>query len=267
MQLDGRKLLRQSAEFKFVFERRFATVCRRTLTLLLIGFADIKNLPYEVCSSAMELLIATTNAGKLAEIAQVFKELPVKIVPLDRLDSSPQVLEDGKTFEENALKKARILAEFSGYITLADDSGLSVDALDGAPGIHSARYSGADANDARNNEKLLQALAGVPEEKRSARFVCVLALCVPTSLGKKEWTVRESCEGRIALSPKGQNGFGYDPLFFYPPFGKTFGEIDRDTKATVSHRGKALKKLAQSLSSVIDLGQNLDFKPRLCRMT
>lgn len=202
----------------------------------------------------MELLVATTNAGKLAEIEQVLKEFPVRIIPLSRLGAWPQVFEDGKTFEENALKKARTLAKFSGYITLADDSGLVVDALNGAPGIHSARYGGADANDARNNEKLLQALAEVPEERRSARFVCALALCVPTSLGRKEWTVRESCEGRIALSLKGQNGFGYDPLFFYPPFGKTFGEINCDAKATVSHRGKALRQLVQILPSLIHLG-------------
>jgi XTP/dITP diphosphohydrolase len=202
----------------------------------------------------MELLIATTNAGKRAEIEQAFKELPVKIVPLDRLGTWPQVSEDGKTFEDNALKKARALAECAGYLTLADDSGLEVDALDGAPGIYSARYSGEDGNDQKNNDKLLAVLKDVPEEKRTARFVCVLALCMPTSSGKKEWTVRESCEGRIALSLKGKNGFGYDPLFFYPPLGETFGEIDRDTKATVSHRGKALNRLVRLLPSVIDLG-------------
>lgn len=202
----------------------------------------------------IELLVATTNRGKFAEIQSCLQHLPLKILPLQSLCNFPIIVEDGASYEENALKKARTLTEYTGCLTLADDSGLEVDALNGAPGIHSARYGGADANDARNNEKLLQALEGVPEEKRTARFVCVLALCVPTSLGKKERTVRESCEGLIALSLKGESGFGYDPLFFYPAFGRTFGEIDRETKATVSHRGKALKRFAQILPSVVDLG-------------
>ena len=202
----------------------------------------------------IELLVATTNRGKFAEIQSYLKHLPLKILSLQSLGSVPIIIEDGATYEENALKKARTLTEYTGYLTLADDSGLEVDALNGAPGIHSARYSGEDANDRRNNEKLLQALAGVPEEKRIARFVCVLAFCVPNSLGKKEWTIRESCEGRIAFNLNGEKGFGYDPLFFYPAFGKRFGEIDRETKATVSHRGKALKSFAQILPSVVDLG-------------
>jgi XTP/dITP diphosphohydrolase len=202
----------------------------------------------------IDLLVATTNRGKFAEIQSYLNNLPLKILSLQSVGNFPLIIEDGATYEENALKKARTLTEYTGYLTLADDSGLEVDALNGAPGVHSAGYGGEDANDRRNNEKLLQALEGVPEEKRSARFVCVLALCVPTSLEKKEWTLRESCEGCIALRLKGQKGFGYDPLFFYPPFGKTFGEIDRESKATVSHRGKALKKLAQILPFVIDLG-------------
>src|SRR5262249_11897189 len=148
------------------------------------------------------------------------------------------------TFEENALKKARTWAEHSGYVTLADDSGLEVDVLNGAPGVYSARYSGEEGNDAKNNRKLLQELKGAAEERRTARFVCVLALRARKSHGMKDLPARDSCEGRIAFVPEGHNGFGYDPLFFYPPLGKTFGEIDRETKATVSHRGKALKKLA-----------------------
>ena len=199
-----------------------------------------------------ELLVATTNRGKFAEIESSLKHLPLKIIPLESLKNFPIVVEDGTTYEENALKKATTLAEYSGYLTLADDSGLEVDALNGAPGIYSARYSGEEGDDQNNNEKLLNALKEFPEDRRTARFVCVLALCVPQS--RKTKIVRESCEGRIAFSPKGQNGFGYDPLFFYAPFGKTFGEIDRETKATVSHRGKALKKLAQSLPSIVDLG-------------
>ncbi len=178
--------------------------------------------------------------------------LPLEILSLKDLGRWPEVIEDGATFEENALKKARTLAQFSGLITLADDSGIEVDALDGAPGIYSARYSGDEGDDRKNNEKLLDALKNTPEEGRGARFVCALAICTPKADGHKEWVFRESCEGRIAFALKGENGFGYDPLFFYPPFGKTFGEIDRETKATVSHRGKALKKLAQALPLLVD---------------
>jgi len=202
----------------------------------------------------IELLVGTTNPGKLAEVEAFLEDLPVKLVSLSRLENYPQIVEDGSTFEENALKKARALAEFSGMLTLADDSGLEVDALNGSPGIYSSRYCGEEGNDAKNNEKLLNELKDVPKEGRGARFVCALALCAPQSLGMKEWTVRESCEGRIAFGLKGENGFGYDPLFFFPPFGKTFGEIDRATKATVSHRGKALRKLAEIFPSLVDLG-------------
>lgn len=202
----------------------------------------------------IQLLVATTNPGKFAEVEAYLKQLPLEVLSLKSLQRYPKVNEDGATFEENALKKARTLAEFSGLLTLADDSGLEVDALNGAPGIYSARYSGPEGNDAKNNEKLLHELRRVPEEKRAARFVCALALCDPRGGDMKSWTVRQSCEGRIAFELKGANGFGYDPLFFYPPFGKTFGEIDRATKATVSHRGKALKNLAALLPTVIDLG-------------
>lgn len=204
----------------------------------------------------IELLVGTTNQGKFAEVQGYLAKLPLKIRSLKSLGHWPTVVEDGATFEENALKKARTLAEYSGCVTLADDSGLEVDALNGAPGIYSARYCGQDGDDARNNEKLLRELNGVLEQERTARFVCVLALCVPESGGLKDWTVRESCEGRIDFGLKGNNGFGYDPLFFYPPLGKTFGEIDRETKATVSHRGKALKKLVEMLPRLVDLRRN-----------
>ncbi len=199
-----------------------------------------------------ELLVATTNQGKFAEVQAFLKNLPLTILSLKSLGRWPAVVEDGATFEENALKKARALAEYSGKLTLADDSGLEVDALNGAPGIFSARYGGEAGNDGKNNERLLRELQGIAEEERGARFVCALALCAPESRGMKEWTARESCEGRIAFELRGQNGFGYDPLFFYPPLGKTFGEIDRETKATVSHRGKALKKLSEIVPSLLE---------------
>lgn len=193
----------------------------------------------------MELLLATTNPGKIAEIEACLRALPVRVISLRSLNSPPEVAEDGRTFEENALKKARALAAFSGRVTLADDSGLEVAVLRGAPGIYSARYSGPEADDARNNEKLLRELAGVPQEKRDAKFVCVLALCSPLPGAEGEWTFRGECAGRITFSPQGKNGFGYDPIFFYPPLGKTFGELDREEKGAVSHRAQALRKFRE----------------------
>ena len=201
----------------------------------------------------IELLVATTNRGKFAEVRTFLAKLPLKILSLQDLATPPTVIEDGVTFETNALKKARTLAEFSGLLTLADDSGLEVDALGGAPGIFSARYAGEEGDDARNNQKLLRELENVPEEQRTARFVCALALCAPRAHGMSDWTVRESCTGRIARTLSGANGFGYDPLFFYLPFNKTFGEIEGDIKATVSHRGKALAKLAEAMPALVDL--------------
>jgi XTP/dITP diphosphohydrolase len=203
----------------------------------------------------MELLVATTNPGKFREVSAFLKNLPLKIVSLADLVDPPAVTEDGATFEENAVKKARALAEFSGLLTLADDSGLEVDALNGAPGIYSARYAGAECDDSKNNEKLLSELRSVSEEKRSARFVCALALCSPGSKKIADWTVREVCEGRIAFSLQGTHGFGYDPLFFYPPMNKTLGEIERDTKSTVSHRGKALNRLAVELRDLLGMSK------------
>jgi XTP/dITP diphosphohydrolase len=203
----------------------------------------------------MELLVATTNSGKFEEVSAFLKRFPVRIVSLRDLVSPPLIIEDGATFEANAIKKARILADFSGLFTLADDSGLEVDALGGAPGIYSARYAGEECNDEKNNRQLLQELKTVPEHERTARFVCALALCAPASRGIEDWTVHEVCEGRIAFSRQGSNGFGYDPLFFYPPFRKTFGEIDRATKATVSHRGKALKQLSEVLPELFAMAK------------
>jgi XTP/dITP diphosphohydrolase len=197
----------------------------------------------------IDLLVATTNTGKLTEIQAFLKHLPVHIVSLKDLQDPPAVAEDGQSFEENALEKARTLAEWSGYYTLADDSGLEVDALNGKPGILSARFSG-EGGDTANNSKLLEELRDVPEEKRTARFVCVLALCAPRYA--QQCTVQGSCEGFIGFAAKGKNGFGYDPLFFFPPLNKTFGEIDQQTKITVSHRGKALQKLVEVLPACFD---------------
>ena len=202
----------------------------------------------------MQLLVATTNPGKLVEVEAILKDLPVQVVSRTSLSIRPEILEDGKSFAENARKKARTLADLSGYVTLADDSGLEVSYLGGAPGVYSARYGGEEGNDNKNNELLLRKLDGVPEEKREARFVCVIALCVPRALGGKDWLFRGECEGRIAFAPKGERGFGYDPLFVYPPMGLTFAELDPETKNQVSHRGKALRKLKEELPLHIPIG-------------
>ena len=203
----------------------------------------------------MELLVATTNPGKFKEVSAFLKDLPLQIVSLTDLLDPPRVIEDGLTFEENALKKARALANFSGLLTLADDSGLEVDVLNGAPGIYSARYAGTECDDNKNNQKLLSELQSVTEDDRTARFVCALALCSPGLKAMPDWTVREVCEGRIAFSLQGKHGFGYDPLFFFPPMDKTFGEIGRETKALVSHRGKALKRLAVKLCDLLGISE------------
>lgn len=201
----------------------------------------------------IDLLVATTNAGKFAEVKAYLTGLPIRLLSLRDLSNPPAVIEDGATFEANALKKARTLADFSGLLTLADDSGLEVDALGGAPGIFSARYCGVEGDDAENNRKLLRELAAVAPAERTGRFVCALALCAPRSCGMADWITRASCDGLITFKLSGSEGFGYDPLFFYPPFNKTFGEIDRETKATVSHRGQALKKLVAALPKLVDL--------------
>ena len=201
----------------------------------------------------IELLVATTNPGKFAEVSAFLAPLAIRILSLRDLKNPPAVIEDGATFEANALKKARSLADFSGLLTLADDSGLEVDALGGAPGIYSARYCGVEGDDQENNRKLLRELAGVAQAQRRARFVCALALCAPRARGMADWTTRATCEGLITFELSGAHGFGYDPLFFYPPFDKTFGAIDRETKATVSHRGLALKNLVAALPKLVDL--------------
>lgn len=191
-----------------------------------------------------EMLLATTNAGKLVEIRHALDGLGLTLLSLADLPPAPPVIEDAATFEGNARKKARHYAAWSGRITLADDSGLVVEALGGRPGVLSARYVGDRATDEDNRRKLLQEMAGLPEDKRRAAFVC--CLIVTTSEGK-EVKVEERYEGRIAFAPKGANGFGYDPLFFYPPLGRTTAELSVEEKNRISHRGKALRELRRLL--------------------
>jgi XTP/dITP diphosphohydrolase len=192
------------------------------------------------------LVIATRNSGKSSEIKRVLKDFPVLVKDLNDFGPIPEPVEDGETFEENAYKKAGFTAKVLGLPALADDSGLEVHALRGAPGVHSARYAGPGATDAANNAKLLNALRGI--EDRSARFCCVLSLAVPSGAAL---TYEAFCEGLIVDSPRGGNGFGYDPLFLYPPLGRTFAEMSEDEKLSVSHRGRALSELGSEFGKVL----------------
>jgi XTP/dITP diphosphohydrolase len=191
-----------------------------------------------------ELLIATKNKGKVREITDLLKDCDIKVLSLADFPKAPEVVEDGLTFRANALKKAVEMALFTGKLTMGEDSGLEVDALDGRPGVISARYSGEGANDEKNNAKLLKELAGVPLEKRTARYRSVIALADKTGILE---LVEDSCEGLIALEPRGTNGFGYDPLFYVPQHQKTFGELPLSVKQTMSHRGKALRRILRVL--------------------
>ena len=184
----------------------------------------------------MKLLIATRNRHKLEEIRAILALPGWELVGADEVPGLPEVEEDAATFEGNAIKKARTLALASSCWTLADDSGLEVDALGGAPGVISARYAGAEASTPANNAKLLQALTGVVNRK--ARFRCVLALCAPDG---KTWTVEGRCEGRILEAPRGAHGFGYDPLFVPEGHDQTFAELPSGVKNSMSHRGRALQ--------------------------
>ncbi|MEW6533532.1 MAG: XTP/dITP diphosphatase [Thermodesulfobacteriota bacterium] len=193
------------------------------------------------------ILIATRNQGKVREIRDLVADLPVTFLSLDDVPDVPEVVEDADTFEGNALKKATILAQATGIPALADDSGLCVDALGGRPGVHSARYAGEGASDADRIAKLLNEMRDVPEQQRSARFVCALALAWPDGKSKM---FTGMCEGHITREPRGVGGFGFDPVFYFPEAGCTFAEMNRQDKNQVSHRGKALRQLAEYLTTL-----------------
>jgi len=192
------------------------------------------------------LVIATKNSGKSAEIKGVLKDFPILVKDLNDFGPIPEPVEDGETFEENAYKKASFTAKVLGLPALADDSGLMAEALSDAPGVHSARYAGPAATDLENNAKLLKELSGI--ENRKARFCCVLSLSVPAGAAL---TYEAFCDGVILDAPRGDNGFGYDPLFFYPPLGKTFAEMSMEQKLSVSHRGLALAQLKKEFEKVL----------------
>lgn len=191
-----------------------------------------------------EVVLATTNKGKVREFAKLLDGVFENVLSLADIGSLPEVIEDGLTFHDNALKKAREIAQYTGKLTLADDSGLLIDALDGRPGVISARYSGKGATDQTNIDKVLEELGDNPN--RNARFVCVLALVNPNG---DELTVEGFCEGEILGELRGEGGFGYDPIFYLPDRGKTMAEIDPEIKNQISHRANALRKLKQELET------------------
>lgn len=187
-----------------------------------------------------KILLATRNKGKVREFRELFNPMGIEVLSLDAFPTAPEVEEDGDTFEANAIKKAETISRTFNIAALADDSGLEVDALEGKPGVLSARFAGIQATDEENNEKLIGMLEEIPAEKRTARYVCVLALALP---GSKTLTARGDCEGRIVIEPKGNGGFGYDPYFYVPVLKQTMAQLPPDEKNRISHRGQALRKL------------------------
>ncbi|MEZ4524833.1 MAG: XTP/dITP diphosphatase [Desulfobacterales bacterium] len=192
------------------------------------------------------LVIATRNKGKTAEIRNLLKDFPIEIKNLDDFGPIPDVEEDGQTFDDNAYKKASFTARVLGFPALADDSGLTVEALGGRPGVHSARYGGEGLSDRDRYEKLLKEMEG--KENRKAAFECVISLAVPTG---PALTYEGRCEGILALDPAGESGFGYDPIFFYPPLNKTFAQMTAEEKNQVSHRGKALQEMQNEFDKIM----------------
>jgi XTP/dITP diphosphohydrolase len=187
----------------------------------------------------MELVLATRNQHKVTEISGMLKDLGLRVRSLAEFRDAPEVIEDGTTYEENALKKARSAATFTGKPALADDTGLEVDALEGRPGVHAARFAGDRCSYQDNISKLLTLLKGIPRERRGARFVCVLALVMPDG---REEMVRGELEGWITEEPVGAEGFGYDPVFFSPQAEKTLAELRPEEKNRISHRWRAIER-------------------------
>jgi XTP/dITP diphosphohydrolase len=207
----------------------------------------------------LELIIATKNKGKAAEITALLQDFGVRVLTMDAFPEIGDIPETGVTFEENALIKARAVARLTGLTALADDSGLEVDALAGVPGVYSARFSGPDATDETNNALLLSRLEGVPREDRGARFVSVIAVHAPV-MGGKELLARGTWSGRIVRAPQGRNGFGYDPLFFDEEIGLTSAQLEPAEKNKRSHRAAALRRLAAAWPDFIREIQGKDPK-------
>ncbi|UQA60997.1 RdgB/HAM1 family non-canonical purine NTP pyrophosphatase [Polyangium aurulentum] len=201
----------------------------------------------------LSILLATTNRGKLAEWSALLAELPIELLPLSTvLPDMPPTIEDGTTFEENALIKARIAAEAAMMVTIAEDAGLEVDALGGRPGVRSARFAKEGATDSENNAALLEALAEIDDGQRAARFRCVVVLLDPWNESEPETVVQGRCEGSIAREPRGAGGFGYDPLFVVAGMGRTMAELSDDEKNRISHRAQAVAALRPRLEALIE---------------
>ncbi len=198
-----------------------------------------------------KLLVATHNQGKVTEFAEILQDLAIEWLSLDDVGVGQDVEETGRTFRENSVLKARAYAAETGLLTLADDSGLAVDALDGAPGVYTARYGGEGLTAVQRYQKLLNDIKNVPEPRRTARFRCVIVLAAPdgTILGESEGV----CEGRIALEPVGDNGFGYDPVFYLPQFNKTMAQLPAAQKHQISHRGQAVQAIVPRLRKLLKM--------------
>ncbi|HHU70201.1 MAG TPA: XTP/dITP diphosphatase [Thermoanaerobacterales bacterium] len=194
------------------------------------------------------IVVASRNKGKLIEIKEMLKDTDIEVVSVDDFYGIPRLVEDGQTFEENALCKARAISQILNMTALADDSGLEVDFLKGLPGVKSARFAGEHANDEENNKKLLRLLEGVPFEDRKARFRCVIAMVCSDG---REYKTEGFCDGYITLEPRGSNGFGYDPIFWIPEFNMTFGEMEPGIKNNISHRAKALSEMVKIIKREI----------------
>jgi len=195
----------------------------------------------------LQIVLATHNRGKMKEMSSILAHLPVKLLTLDDFPQIGEIPETGETLKENAFIKAETVHQKTGLPALADDTGLEVDALDGAPGVHSSRYDGETATFEDNCRKMLQEMDGIPAEERTARFHTVIAF---VSDSGNEWT-EGMVEGRILEKKQGDGGFGYDPLFYYPPLKKTFAELNSEQKNNISHRGKALRNFCQILEKRI----------------
>jgi len=205
----------------------------------------------------MKIVTATKNKGKVSEILNKFRDLNISgidLLTLNEFPEMPDIIEDGLTFSENSLIKANAVSAFTGLPAIADDSGLSVDSLNGRPGVLSARYGGPGIDDKSRNALLLSEMKDTPYEKRNARFVCAMTLFFPD---KRIYSVTGECHGIITFLPSGENGFGFDPVFFLPDFNKTMAELSIEEKNKISHRGKAVESIAAILK---ELTSNEQFK-------
>ena len=201
-----------------------------------------------------KIVFATANEGKVKEIKEILKDFPIEVVSMKEMGITADIEEDGTTFEDNSLIKARALSKLTGLPALADDSGLEVDYLNGEPGIYSARYLGRDTDYDYKNNYIIDKLSDAKDKERSARFVCVISLVLPDG---REFVERGVVEGLIGYEQKGENGFGYDPIFYLPEYGKTSAELSSEEKNKISHRGKALSAMKKLIMDLVDYKKDL----------